>query len=192
MCSPSRNPLPPPSASHHSGSSQCTSPEHPVSCMEPGLAIVFTYDNIHVSMSFSQITIPSPSLSPKDCSIHLSLLLFQMQGYRYHLSKLYMYIYICISILYWQIWPWNTEWSREKTNRVLPRKWTGHTNTLFQQHKKTLNMGITRWSTPKFDYILCSQRWRSCLYSQQKQDQELTVAHNMNSLLQNSNLNWRV
>ena len=104
----------------------------------------------------------------------------------------YICIYICISILYWQIWPWNTEWSREKTNRVLPRKWTGHTNTLFQQHKETLNMGITRWSTPKFDYILCSQRWRSCLYSQQKQDQELTVAHNMNSLLQNSNLNWRV
>ena len=29
------------------------------------------------------------------------------------------------------------------------------------------------------------------LYSQQKQDQELTVAHIMNSLLQNSDLNWR-
>ena len=25
-----------------------------------------------------------------------------------------------------QIWPWNTEWSRAKTNRVLPRKCTGH------------------------------------------------------------------
>ena len=34
---------------------QCTSPEHPVSCLEPGLAICFTYDNIHVSMLFSQI-----------------------------------------------------------------------------------------------------------------------------------------
>ena len=32
------------------GSSQCTSPEHPVSCIKPGLAICFTYDNIHVSM----------------------------------------------------------------------------------------------------------------------------------------------
>ena len=40
-------PLPPPSPSHPSGSSQCTSPEHSVSCMEPGLAIYFTYDNIH-------------------------------------------------------------------------------------------------------------------------------------------------
>ena len=29
------------------------------------------------------------------------------------------------------------------------------------------------------------------LYSQQKQDQELTVAYIMNSLLQNSDLNWR-
>ena len=29
------------------------------------------------------------------------------------------------------------------------------------------------------------------LYSQQKQDQELTVAQNMNSLLANSDLNWR-
>jgi len=31
MCSPSLTPLPPPSPSHPSGSSQCTSPEHPVS-----------------------------------------------------------------------------------------------------------------------------------------------------------------
>ena len=29
------------------------------------------------------------------------------------------------------------------------------------------------------------------LYSRQKQDQELTVVHIMNSLLQNSDLNWR-
>ena len=29
------------------------------------------------------------------------------------------------------------------------------------------------------------------LYSQQKQDWELTVAQNMNSLLQNSDFNWQ-
>ena len=34
MCSPSQSPLLPPSSSHPSGSSQCTSPESPVSCME--------------------------------------------------------------------------------------------------------------------------------------------------------------
>ena len=31
-------------------------------------------------------------------------------------------------------------------------------NTLFQQHNKTLHMDITRWSTLKSDYIVCSQR----------------------------------
>ena len=38
MCSPSWTLLPPPSPLHPSGSSQCTSPKHPVSCIEPGLA----------------------------------------------------------------------------------------------------------------------------------------------------------
>ena len=32
---------------------------------------------------------------------------------------------------------------------------------------------------------------REALYSQQEQDQELTVAQIMNSLLQNTYLNWR-
>ena len=32
---------------------------------------------------------------------------------------------------------------------------------------------------------------REALYSQQKQDQNLTVVQIMNSLLQNSDLNWR-
>ena len=36
-CSPSWTPLPPPSPYHPSGSSQCTSPEHAVSCMWPPL-----------------------------------------------------------------------------------------------------------------------------------------------------------
>ena len=58
-CVPHPNPRPFPS--HPSGSSQYSSPEHPVSCMEPGLAISFTYDNIHVSMLFSQIIPPPPS-----------------------------------------------------------------------------------------------------------------------------------
>ena len=54
MCPPSWTPLPPPFPSHPSGSSQCTSPKHPVSCIEPGLAICFTYDNIHVSVLFRE------------------------------------------------------------------------------------------------------------------------------------------
>ena len=44
MCSPSWTLLPPPSPFHPSGSSQCTSPKHPVSCIEPGLATHFIHD----------------------------------------------------------------------------------------------------------------------------------------------------
>ena len=55
-------PLPPPSPYHPSGSSQCTSPKLPVSCIKPGLPISFLHDIIHVSMPFSQI-IPPSSLS---------------------------------------------------------------------------------------------------------------------------------
>ena len=47
---PILNNPPPPSPYHPSGSSQCTSPKHPVSCIEPGLEFRFLYDIIHVSM----------------------------------------------------------------------------------------------------------------------------------------------
>ena len=55
MFYPSWTFFPLPSLSHPLGSSQCTSPEHPVSCIEPGLVIYFTYDKINVSVLFSQI-----------------------------------------------------------------------------------------------------------------------------------------
>ena len=58
MCSPSWTLLPPPSPFHPSGSSQYTSPKHPVSCIEPGLATRFIHDILHVSMPFSQIFPP--------------------------------------------------------------------------------------------------------------------------------------
>ena len=61
MCSPSWTLLPPPSPFHPSGSSQCTSPKHPVSSIEPGLATCFIHDSIHVSKPFYQIFPPSPS-----------------------------------------------------------------------------------------------------------------------------------
>ena len=71
---PILNPLSPPSPYHPSGSSQCTSPKHPVSCVEPGLVIHFSYDVIHVSRPFFQIIPPSPSpTESKNCSIHLCL-----------------------------------------------------------------------------------------------------------------------
>ena len=65
MCSRSWALLPPPSSTHPSGSSQCTSPEHPVSCIEPGLVVCFTYDNVHVSMLFSS----HPCLLPQSWEV---------------------------------------------------------------------------------------------------------------------------
>ena len=65
------------------------------------------------------------------------------------------------------IWPWSTKQSRSKANRVLPRERTGHSNTLFQQHKRK----FYTWTSPdgqywnQIDYILGSQRWRSSIQS---------------------------
>ena len=57
-----------------------------------------------------------------------------------------------------QTWPWSTEWSRVKANRVLPRKCTGHSkHPLPTTQKKTLHMDITRWSTPKSDWLYSLQ-----------------------------------
>ena len=94
--------LPPTSLPYHpSGSPQCTSPKHPVSCIEPGLAIRFTYDNIHVSMPFSQSIPPllSPTESERLFYTSVSLLLSCIQGYRYHLSKFHIYALVyCIGV----------------------------------------------------------------------------------------------
>ena len=57
-----------------------------------------------------------------------------------------------------KIWPWNMEWSRAKTNRVLPRKCTGHSkHPLPTTQEKTLLVDITRWSTPKSDWLYSLQ-----------------------------------
>ena len=63
-------------------------------------------------------------------------------------------------------------------------------NTLFQQHKKR----PYTWTSPdgqnrnQIDYIFFAFKGGEALYSQQKQDLELTVAQIMNSLLPNSDL----
>ena len=91
---PILNTLPSPSPYHPSGSSQCTSPKHPVSCIEPGLVIHFLYDIIYVSMPFSKSCHPLPlPQSPKDCSIHLCL--FCCLTYRVIVTIFLNSIYMC-------------------------------------------------------------------------------------------------
>ena len=94
---PSWTPLPPPSPSHPSGSSQCTCPEHPVSCIETRLVICFTYANKHVSVLFCQIIPPSPSPTESKRLFYTSV--SPIQGYWHHLSKFHIYVLVyCIGV----------------------------------------------------------------------------------------------
>ena len=90
-----------------------------------------------------------------------------------------------------QIWPWSTKWSRAKANRVLSRERTGHskhplptTQDAIHGHHQMVNTKIRL-------IIFFAAKDREVLYSQQKQDWELTMAQIMDSLLPNSDLNWR-
>ena len=100
--SPHPEPLPATlSPSHPSGLSQCTSFECPVSCIELGLVIYFTYGNIHVSMLFSQIipNLPYPNESKSLFFISVSFLLSHILGHRYHISKFHIYALVyCIGV----------------------------------------------------------------------------------------------
>ena len=81
--------------------------------------------------------------------------------------------------------------NRAKTNRDLPRKCIGY--------KKTPSSNNTREDSTHGHHQMVNTEIRlilffaakhgEALYSQQKQDQELTVAQIMNSLLPNSDLN---
>ena len=54
-----------------------------------------------------------------------------------------------------KIWPWNTEWSRAKTNTVLPRKCTGHSkHPLPTTQEKTPTHGHHQMVNTKIRLIL--------------------------------------
>ena len=90
-----------------------------------------------------------------------------------------------------QIWPWNMEWSRAKTNRVLPRECTGHSKHPLLTTQDSTH-GLHQMVNTNIRLIIFFvAKDGVALYSQQKQDQELTVAQMMNSSLPNSDLNWR-
>ena len=102
MCSPSWTPLPPPSLYHPSGSSQCTSPEHPVSCsnlyqmyqikqMWRSVShMIFYMFQCHSPISSHPHPLPQ---SPKDCSTHLCL--FCCLAYRVIITFFLNSIYMC-------------------------------------------------------------------------------------------------
>ena len=68
-----------------------------------------------------------------------------------------------------QVWPWSTKWSRTEANRVLPREHTGHSKHLLSTtQEKTLHVNITRWPTPKSDWLYPLQPEREKLYTVSK------------------------
>ena len=90
-----------------------------------------------------------------------------------------------------QIWPLSTEWSRAKAKRVPPREHTGHSkHPLPTTQEKSLHMDITRWSTPKSDWLYSLQPKMEKLYTVSKKETGSWYGSIMNSLLPNSALNW--
>ena len=95
---------------------------------------------------------------------------------------------------------WHAVIHRVTKSRIWLSDWTElnwflrfySSKTRLQQHKWQLYT----WTSPDVNteirlIILFVAEIGEALYSQQKEDQELTVAQIMNSLLQNSGLNWR-
>ena len=91
-----------------------------------------------------------------------------------------------------KIWPWSTEWSRAKVHRVLPRMhWSYQTPSPKNTREGSTHGHHQMVNTEIRLIIFFAAKDGEAPYSQQKQDQELTVAQTMNSLLPNSDLNWR-
>ena len=172
-CSPSWTPLPSPSLYHPSGSSQRTSPKHPVSCIEPGLAIHFKYDIIHVSMPFSQIIppLPSPTESKRLFYTSVSLLLSHIQGYHYHLSKLHIYVLgYCIGVflsgLLHSVYAPVSSTSLERTQMYSFNGW----GILHCVYVPQLSYPFICWWTsrlfpcPGYRKECCSDHWSTCVF----------------------------
>ena len=77
-----------------------------------------------------------------------------------------------------------------KANRVLPRKHTGHSKHPLPTTREDSTHGHHQMVNTEIRLIIFfAAKDGEALYSQQKQDRELTVAQTMNSLLPNSDLN---
>ena len=79
-----------------------------------------------------------------------------------------------------------------KANRVLPRECTGHSKHPLPTTQEKTTQGHHQMVNTEIRLItFFAAKDGNVLYSQQKQDQELTVAQIINSLLPNSDLNGR-
>ena len=67
-----------------------------------------------------------------------------------------------------QIWPWSTEWSRAKTNRVLPRERTGHSKHSLPTTQEKNTQGHHQRLTLKSDWLYSLQPKMEKLYTVSK------------------------
>ena len=91
-----------------------------------------------------------------------------------------------------QVWFWSTKWSTAKAIGVVSREHTGHNKHSSNNTREDSTHGHHHIINNEIRLIIFSAvKDGEALYSQQKQDQELILAQVMNSLLPNSDLNWR-
>ena len=90
-----------------------------------------------------------------------------------------------------QIWPWCTEWSRQKLIELCQENALITANKLFQQQNRRLYTRTSPDGQHKNQIIFFAAKDGEVICSQQEQDWELTVAQIIISLLPNSHLNWR-
>ena len=91
-----------------------------------------------------------------------------------------------------QIWPWNTKGNKAKANRDLPGEHIGHSKPSSSNTREDSTHEYHQMVNTEIRLIIFfAAKDEEALYSQKKQDWELTVAQIKNSLLPNSDLNWR-
>ena len=90
---------------------------------------------------------------------------------------------------------WLSNWTELNwilANRVLSRECTGHSKHLRPTTREDSTHGHHQTANTKIQLIIFFEaKDGEALYRQQKQDRELTVVQIMNSLLPNSDLNWK-
>ena len=76
-----------------------------------------------------------------------------------------------------QVWPWQTKWSKAKANWILPRECTGCSKHTFSTTQDDVTHGQYQMANTEIKLItFFVAEDGEALYSQEKQDLELTVA----------------